>query len=156
MLKQLYVNGLGDALIADPGSAAELVLAGHGHATLRLAEVGGVMPNSVYYVLRDRLDELTPKLVPFTTAIQEAMNELKGSAGADHVELFKNEWPDADPDVLVAATDELLSNGTWSGVRIARSGCDNWTSILHEAGLTVAPVAYEQIVTTTIVDEVGA
>lgn len=156
MLKELFINGLGDAIIADPGSAAELVGGGHGHATLKLAEAGGVMPNSVYYVLRERLEELTPTLVPFTSAIQEAMNDLQGSVGADHVELFKNEWPDADVDVLVAATDELLSNGTWAGVRIARSGCDNWTSILHEAGLTVKPVAYEQIVTTTIVDQVKA
>lgn len=156
MLKELYVNGLGDAIIADPGTAAELVRAGHGHASLSLADHAGVMPNSVYYVLRERLDELAPTLAPFVRAIQEAMDQLKGSAGADHIDLFRREWPTADVDVLVRATDELLSNGTWSGTRIARDGCDNWTGILHEAGLTVDHVPFEEIVTTQIVDEVGA
>ena len=37
---------------------------------------------------------------------------------------------------------------------IDRAGVDNWTGILHEAGLTVDRVAYSDIVTDVIANEV--
>ena len=58
LLRELYEGGLGDAMVADPMTATVLKLGGHGYMSCHLADVGGVMPNSVYYVLRERLEEL--------------------------------------------------------------------------------------------------
>ncbi|MFC4948409.1 ABC transporter substrate-binding protein [Pseudonocardia sp. GCM10023141] len=155
MLVELFVNGLGDAIVADPGTAATLVRAGQGHVAVSLADAGGVMPNSVYYVRRERLDELTPLLVPFAQAIQDATVQVAASTAESHIALIGKEWPDADTAALVDATDFLISSGTWTGVAIAREGVDNWTGVLHDAGLTVDRVAYSDIVTDAISKEVS-
>jgi NitT/TauT family transport system substrate-binding protein len=155
MLTELFVNGLGDAIVADPATTSALVLDGKGHAALSLADVGGVMPNSVYYVLRERLEELVPLLVPFTQAIQDATVRVAASSAADHTALFGKEWPDLDPATLEHATEFLIRGGTWTGVAIDRAACDNWTGILHDAGLTVDRVAYSDIVTDVIAKEIA-
>lgn len=155
MLTELFVNGLGDAIVADPGTASTLVLSGKGHIAVSLADVGGVMPNSVYYVLRDRLDELVPLLVPFAQAIQDATVQVAWSAAVAHIPVFGKEWPDLDPVALEHATDFLIRSGTWTGVAINRAGCDNWTGILHDAGLTVHRINYEDIVTDVVAKEVS-
>ena len=155
MLTELFLNGLGDAIVADPGTASTLVLGGKGHVAVSLAELGGVMPNSVYYVLRDRLDELTPLLVPFTRAIQDATVQVAHSAAGSHTALIGKEWPDMDPAALEHATDFLIRSHTWTGAAIDPAGCENWTGILHDAGLTVERVAYSDIVTDVITNEVS-
>ena len=52
MLVELFEHGLGDGLIADLLTGTRLEKAGIGYIACRLAEVGGPMPNSVYYVQR--------------------------------------------------------------------------------------------------------
>lgn len=155
MLTELFVNGLGDAIVADPGTASTLVLAGKGHVAVSLADLGGVMPNSVYYVLRERLDELTPLLVPFARAIDDATVQVAASSPESHTALIGKEWPDLDTTALVHATDFLIRSGTWTGVAMAREGVDNWTEILHAAGLTVDRVAYSDIATDAIAEKVS-
>lgn len=154
MLKELYLNGLADAIIADPGTTAELVAGGHGHVTVDLAQAGGIMPNSVYYVLRERLDELAPRLVPFAQAVNDATVAIAGSTAASHAALIEKQWPGADLAVQQRATEYLIASGTWTGVAIDRGGVENWTGILHDAGLTVDRVAYSDIVTDAVFSEV--
>ena len=154
MLTELFVNGLGDAIVADPGTASALVLGGQGHVAVSLADLGGVMPNSVYYVLRERLDELAPRLVPFAQAVQDATVQVAASAAGAHSALIGKEWPDLDPAALEHATDFLIRSGTWTGVAIDQAGVENWTGILHDARLTVDRVSYSDIVTDAIFNEV--
>lgn len=155
MLKELYLNGLGDAIVADPGTAAELVLGGHGHVAVSLADEGGVMPNSVYYVLRERLDELVPLLVPFARAIEDATVAVAGSTAGAHAALIEKQWPGADLAVLEQATDFLIKSGTWTGVAIDAAAVESWTGILHDAGLTVDRIAYSDIVTDVVFNQVS-
>ncbi len=150
MLTELFEAGLGDAFVVDLLSATRLGSRGVAHLSCGLADVGGPMPNSVYYVRRDRLAELHEQLVALLAGVSEAMTAL--NAGADATAVLAAEWPDADADVLTAATAELVANGTWSGVRIDPNACDRWTAMLHARGLTAAPVAYGDIVDTAAVD----
>ena len=63
MLTELFVKGLGDAILLDLLSATRLEERGAGNMTCRLADVGGPMPNSVYYVRRDRLEPVHDRFV---------------------------------------------------------------------------------------------
>ncbi|MFD3406508.1 ABC transporter substrate-binding protein [Kribbella sp. NPDC058693] len=148
MLHELYVNGLADAFLTDLVTALDLQQTGRGHIAYLHAERGGRMPNSVYYVLRDRLDELTPALVPFVQSIDTAMRQLREGTVTDLNGLFHAEWPDANPSTLLAATELLIKHEVWKTPRIDRQACERWTSILHTAGLTVSHVLYEDIVDT--------
>ncbi|WP_051166020.1 ABC transporter substrate-binding protein [Amycolatopsis orientalis] len=155
MFRELFVAGLGDAFVTDLGTATELERAGTGHIVFRHAESGGRMPNSVYYALRERLDELQPRLVPFVRSIDEAMRQLRTGAAGDLTPLFEKEWPEADPGVLSEVAAQIAANGTWAGVRLDPGPVERWTSILHTAGLTVSPVKFESIVDTRALDAAG-
>jgi hypothetical protein len=106
------------------------------------------MPNSVYYVLRERLDELTPALVPFVRSIGQAMHQLREGIVVDLPGLFTAEWPGADPSTLLTATELLVKHGVWDTPRVDRAALERWTAILHTAGLTVTHVKYDDIIDT--------
>jgi NitT/TauT family transport system substrate-binding protein len=155
LLRELFEGGLGDAMVADLTTATRMQHEGHGSMSCQMAEVGGTMPNSVYYVRRDRLEELRGGLVAFMAAIAEAMRRLPSAEPAQIAALTAAIWPDADPAVLADAAGRLGANGTWEGIRIDHAASDRWTGILFDAGLLSAPVAYADIADDSIVDAAG-
>src|SRR3984893_2327014 len=62
MLQELFECGLGDAIVTDLLTGTTLARKGVGTIACRLADVGGPMPNSVYYARRDRLGDLDDRL----------------------------------------------------------------------------------------------
>jgi NitT/TauT family transport system substrate-binding protein len=152
MLTELFVNGLGDAILLDLLSATRLEERGAGHMTCRLAEVGGPMPNSVYYVRRDRLGPLHDRLVVFLTGVGTAMSQL--TSGAVPVEgLLAREWPGIEVGVLRLAAHELMANGTWSSTRVDPAACARWVAMLRTAGAVDRDIAYEELVDNSALDD---
>jgi NitT/TauT family transport system substrate-binding protein len=149
MLAELYQQGLGDAMVADLGTALRLRDVGVGHLSCHLAEVGGAMPNSVYYVRRPRLPELHDRLVALLGGVQQAMTVLV--AGGTDPAVLAQEWPEMPLELLSEAAAVLATNGTWSGIRIDPAACQRWNAILHERGLAPA-VGYDDLVDTAAVD----
>ncbi len=155
MMYELWGNGTGDAFIADPLTAQKIVAAGTGSISLRLAEVGGVMPNSVYYVKRSRIPELRDRLERFIGVVGTSMRSLDAGHDVDGAAATAERLiPGAAPAVLRAAIDDMIATDVWSSSRIERSASENWTAILHEAGLLPQPVSHEQIVDDSIVEAV--
>lgn len=141
MLAELWRAGLGDAFVCDLLTAATLTHAGHGQVSLRLAERGGVMPNSVYYVRRDRLEALREPLTRFMGAIAAAMATLSsGAETAAAVELAAAHWPDSPRPVLEQVVGEFVVNGTWSSSVVDAGAAARWIRILAEAGLLIGEV----------------
>jgi NitT/TauT family transport system substrate-binding protein len=154
MLCDLFADGHGDAIILDTFNAVRFTGLGHGHQTYRLAEPGGEMPNSVYYTLRERLDELQEPLVGLLGGVQEAMDAI--TSGADTAGLLAEHWPDVPPPVLAEATAELIADGTWEGVAIGREACDRWISVLRSAGLLSTDVSFDTLVDSRAVQAMAA
>jgi NitT/TauT family transport system substrate-binding protein len=152
MLTELFECGLGDAIVTDLLGGTTLAHKGVGHLTCRLADAGGPMPNSVYYGRRDRLGDLADRLVRFLTGIRLAMAKLT-SGNLDVTEVLAAEWPEADPTVLSDGAAELMSNGTWSGIRVDPDACGRWVGMLRTAGLITRDLAYEDLVDNSAVDE---
>ncbi|MFE7707267.1 ABC transporter substrate-binding protein [Streptomyces sp. NPDC057486] len=152
MLTELFESGLGDALLANLVTAADLQHRGVGVMSLLLADVGGPIPNSVYYVRRDRLDELSDRLGRFLTAVQGAMNRLVNTQADDLTKLALTLFPDIDPAVLRTVTGHLLSTRTWESVRIDRPAYDRWISFQHDVPLLRAPIPYDDLVDTQAMD----
>jgi NitT/TauT family transport system substrate-binding protein len=141
MLSELWRAGLGDAFVADLLTATTLTHSDSGHVALRLAERGGVMPNSVYYVKRERLEELREPLTRFMGAIGSAMATLaSGEQTADAVELAASHWPDLPLPVLETVVEDFITNGTWSSSVVDVEACARWIRILSEAGLLLGNV----------------
>ena len=155
MLAELFTHGLGDAMIADLLTGTRLEQAGVGHISCRLAEAGGTMPNSVYYVLRERVEELSDRLSSFLGAVAEGMDDLTSGA-VDTLPLLAEHWPDVPIAALRSAAGELGANGTWETVRVDPEAADRWMSILLDAGLIDGPVPFDALVDTRAVDAVAA
>ncbi len=151
MLAELFTHGLGDALVADLMTATELRRQGAGFMSCRHADVGGPMPNSVYYTRRDRIEDLHDRLVRFLAGIRCAMAELT-SGTVDTSDLLAAEWPDVDHEVLRDAAGELIVNGTWESIRIDPDASERWISILRDAGLVIRDVPYDLLVDTRAID----
>ena len=155
MYSELWRAGLGDAYMTDLFTGVTLKHAGHGHIALRMAERGGEMPNSVYYVRRDRLEELREPLTRFMAVISEAMALLSGSDDLeDAIAVAVDHWPDSPRVVLEEIVREMAANGTWSSSVIDDDACARWIRILGEAGLLLGDVAVEDISDTSITDAV--
>lgn len=150
LLRELFEGGLGDAMVADLTTATTLEHQGFGYMSYQLAEHGGVMPNSVYYVRRDRLEQLRDPMVAFMRSIRLAMTQLVASTADELAPLVTGLWPDVDPAILLDATARLISNGTWEGISIEPAGCDRWTNILYDAGLVREPVAYSPMIDASV------
>jgi NitT/TauT family transport system substrate-binding protein len=152
MLTELFVKGLGDAILLDLLSATRLEDRGAGHMACRLADVGGPMPNSVYYVRRDRLEPLHDRLVALLSGVGSAIAQL--TAGRVPLEaLLAREWPDIGVGVLQRAALELMSNGTWSSTRVDPAACARWVSILRTAGAVDRDIGYEELVDNSALDD---
>ncbi|MCW3013599.1 MAG: hypothetical protein JWO02_691 [Solirubrobacterales bacterium] len=143
MLSELFEHGLGDALIADPGTAASMSLAGTGHIAHLLA-TAGPMANSVFYTDRSRLDELHVRAVALMGGIAEAMQALSG--GADPTAVIAHEWPDGDHGALGEAAAMMAADGTWSGVAVEPDALARWVGFLHERGLAMKHAAFDELV----------
>ncbi|MFE4422051.1 ABC transporter substrate-binding protein [Streptomyces sp. NPDC056817] len=152
MLTELFEGGLGDALLANLVTGADLQHRGVGVMSLLLADVGGPIPNSVYYVRRDRLDELSDRLGRFLTAVQGAMNQLVNTQADDLTKLALTLFPDVDPAVLRTVTGHLLSTRTWESVRIDRAAYDRWIAFQYDVPLLRAPIPYDGLVDTRAMD----
>jgi len=152
MLVELFEQGLGDALIADPLTVQALELRGVGHPAFRLADAGGPMPNSVYYTERHRLDELHERVVAFMAGVAEAMQALCG--GADPRGVIADEWPDGPGPALISAAQMLAANETWSGIRIDPDALQRWVDMLSSRGLTITRASYEDLVDVRVADAV--
>ena len=58
-----------------------------------MPHTGGLGPNSVYYCRTDRLEELSDRLVRFTSALGESMQLLKSVTVAELEPLLDAHWP---------------------------------------------------------------
>ena len=154
MLSELFEHGLGDALLVDLLAATVMHERGTGYLTCRLADAGGPMPNSVYYVRRERLDDLHDRLVKLMAGINEAMIAL--NSGAHSADVLAAEWPLVPVELLQAAAAELIASGTWSDVRIDASACDRWVSILRAGGLVTTDISFPGLVDTRALDAIAS
>ncbi|ARC58580.1 hypothetical protein AS850_15940 [Frondihabitans sp. 762G35] len=146
MLIELYRGGLGDAIILDLVSAEELVAAGGGTIVFRHLQSGGVMPNSVYYCLTERVEELTDRIDRFMDGIAAAMTRINLHAADSEIEaVLAARWPDKDSTLLRRAADDMAAGGVWDSAVVDRDASDRWMSILFDGGLTTHRPSLEEL-----------
>lgn len=147
MLVELYRGGLGDAIILDLLSAKELVAAGEGSIVFSHLASGGVMPNSVYYCLSERVDELADRTSRFVDAIDEAMTLIRTGRATDEIaKVLASRWPDRRADLLNESVAEMAAGGVWDTTVVDAGASDRWMHILQDAGLLRQAPSLAQLV----------
>ena len=146
MLTELFLGGMGDAIITDVVNAALLTARGQGHTAMRMDHLGGPMPNSVYYTTRERLEHDEERAVRFCRALQRGMDLIRAHPAAELSDVLQRHWPDLDQQVLIEVVDDLRATDLWASVVIDRGAYDTWQEILAGEHLVDAPIAYDALV----------
>lgn len=146
-LTEMFLGGHGDALVTDAINGALLERADKAFIVARHDVDGGLMPNSVYYTNRERL-ERDDSIERFCRALQRAYDWLRVHQAVETKELLAREWPNLNTDHLIEVVDDLRARGIWEDIRIVREGYDEWLRIQTEDGLVSTEVPYEQVVDT--------
>lgn len=152
MVVELYSAGIGDALIADLTTATTLQEKGLGHIAIEHLEVGGIMPNSVYYCRTDRLEALRPRLVSFTVAIDRAMRAIATTPVADLCPLMQQHWPTVTTATLSSVCTRIKNSKTWASVSVDPAASDRWMHILHAEGMVMNPPPHSELIDYSIVE----
>jgi NitT/TauT family transport system substrate-binding protein len=153
MLTELFLQGLGDAIVCDLLTANSIAHQQAGVLTSMLAECGGPMPNSVYYVRADRLGELHGRLVRLMAGIGVSMAMLNRGSADQVSELLTAHWPGVPVSVLRDTTAQLIESGTWSGIRVGEQPTQRWVEMLRTAGLVTRRATFSEFVDMSAVDE---
>lgn len=157
-LTEMFLGGHGDALVTDAVNGQLLERENKAYVVAHHDVDGGLMPNSVYYTNRERL-ERDDSIDRFCRALQRAYDWLRVHPAVEAKELLAREWPGIDTGHLVEIVDDLRARGIWEDIRIVREGYDEWLRIQAEDGLVSTDVPYETLVDTrpaqAAVDAVG-
>jgi NitT/TauT family transport system substrate-binding protein len=146
MLVELFVAGLGDAIVLDLVTAAELEAAGRGRIVFRNLDHGGVMPNSVYYCRTDRVEELRGRLTRFVGCIDAAMKRLAATPPETIDAILTARWPGKDLDVLREAVRQMAAGGVWDTVAIDPAASDRWMRMLAAESMVTRVPAFHELV----------
>ena len=154
MFVELFEAGLGDAIVLDHTNAEAMQHRGTGFIANDYAVTGGLGPNSVYYCRTDRLEELSARLVRFASALQESMQLMKSVTVAELRPLLDAHWPAMPAPVLASACERMLNSHTWDTPRIDKAATERWMRILFEERMVRSVPSFDDVVTTTIVDQI--
>lgn len=154
MYVELFEAGLGDAIVLDHTNAEAMQHRGTGVIVDDYTETGGLGPNSVYYCRTDRIEELSERLVHFTSALDESMRLMKSVTVAGLRPLLDEHWPGLPPEVLGAACGRMLNSHTWDTPRIDPAATDRWMRILFDESMVRSVPDFSDVVDTSIVDAV--
>lgn len=156
MFVELFEAGLGDAIVLDHTNAEALQHRGTGFIANDYVQTGGLGPNSVYYCRTDRFDELSERLMLFTSGLSESMQLLKSVTIDDVAPLIAEHWPTMSHEVLGNACARMLNSHTWDTVRIDRQATVRWMRILFEENMVRSVPAFEEVVDTSIVEQLDS
>ncbi|MEV4208176.1 ABC transporter substrate-binding protein [Nocardia salmonicida] len=154
MFVELFEAGLGDAIILDMTTAQILQDKGTGVIAIDYTEVGGLGPNSVYYLRTDRFEELADRLVRFTTALEQSMRQLRTVSLPQLEPLLTAHWPGIAAETLLRSCERIKSSRTWDTARIDADASDRWMRILAEEKMVSTAPAFTDLIDTRIVDSI--
>jgi NitT/TauT family transport system substrate-binding protein len=154
MYADLFIGGLGDAIVTYMVVAHRVMAQGHAVLATSLAKLSGPIPNSVYYTLPEVLQR-GDAAKHFTRALQRAVDWLavNGVRTSEVRQVLAKQWPEGNQDHLLEIAEEYHAVGLWSdGVRVSRAAMDRWQKLLVQGGLLKAPIAYADLVVSAPAD----
>ncbi len=128
---------------------------GQGHIVASFGEESGEVPYTVFMTKQSYLEEEVETIEKFTKAIyraQQWVNEADPDTIAEVVEPY---FEDTDLDILSASIERYKNQGSFSqNPLLQEEAWENLKSIMDEAGELPIDALYEDLVDTSIAEEV--
>jgi NitT/TauT family transport system substrate-binding protein len=150
-----FEAGHGDFFETGQPFTEELLADGSAHLAVSMGEATGPVPFSSYMTTERFLREERDVVRRFTRAFYQAQRWIARSDAKQIAELVAPAFPDIAPEVRQRAVARYLAQGTWSRDPIVRRpGYEYLETILLDGGFITRRHRYEDLIDTTVAQEV--
>jgi NitT/TauT family transport system substrate-binding protein len=141
----LFRAGMADFYLIEPPVCDVLVEDGF-HSAATLAEAGGRVPWSVYYVPPDFLETRGDVAVRFGRAIRRGLEWTLSHEPEEAPGVFRQYFPRLDPDLVARSVRWCRDRGLWAqDIRLREDDLERWQAIIVRYGLMDRPIAYAEV-----------
>ena len=150
-----FEAGHGDFFETGQPFTEELLATGRAHLAVSMGEATGPVPFSSYMTTEQVLNEDRDLVRRFTRAFHQAQRWIARADAKQITELIAPAFPDIAPEIRQRAVARYLAQETWSRDPIVRrSGYDYLQTILLDGGFITRRHRYEDLIDTTLAEEV--
>lgn len=128
---------------------------GQGHIVASFGEESGTVPYTVFMTKESYIEENEETVKKFTKAIYRAQQWVNESTPEEVAELIAPYFEEADLDILASSIERYKNQGSYSLDPILQEEAwENLKAIMDEAGELPIDAPYDDLVNTTIAEEV--
>lgn len=136
-------------------TASVLEKEGQGHVIASFGEESGKVPYTVFMAKKSYLEESEETIVKFTKAIYRAQQWVAENEPEDIAEVLQPFFEDTELDMLASSIERYKNQGSFASDPILKEeDWHNLKNIMEEAGELPEDVPYEELVNTSIAEEV--
>lgn len=150
-----FKDGHGDFFETGQPFTEQLLADGSAHLAASMGEATGPVPFSSYMTTERFLREERDVLLRFTRALYQAQRWIARADAKQIAELIAPAFPDVAPEIRQRAVARYLDQRTWSREPIVRrEGYEYLRTILLDGGFITRSHRYEDLIDTTLAQEV--
>ncbi|SFA91934.1 NitT/TauT family transport system substrate-binding protein [Lentibacillus halodurans] len=128
---------------------------GKGHIIASFGEESGHVPYTTFMIKESFLNENEETIKDFTNAIYQAQQWVQEHSAEEIAEVIQPYFEDTEKEILASSIDRYKSQGSFATDPILdQEEWNNLKDIMDEAGELPEDVPYDDLVNTTIVEEV--
>lgn len=128
---------------------------GKGHIIASFGEESGSVPYTTFMTKESFLNEDEETIQRFTEAIHQAQQWVQEHSAEEIADVIQPYFEDTEKEILASSIDRYKSQGSFATDPVLdKEGWNNLKDIMDEAGELPEDVPYEDLVNTTIAEEV--
>ncbi|WP_404453959.1 ABC transporter substrate-binding protein [Oceanobacillus kapialis] len=150
-----FVSGDAEYVQLFEPTASTFEKEGKGHIVASFGEESGHVPYTVFMTKQSYLDENEEEVQKFTRAVYKAQKWVEETSATEIAEVIHPYFEDTDLELLAASIDRYKSQGSFATDPILdKEEWQNLKAIMDEAGELPADIPYEELVNTSIAEDI--
>ncbi len=150
-----FVSGDAEYVQLFEPTASTFEKEGNGHIVASFGEESGNVPYTVFMTKESYLDENEEEVQKFTRAVYKAQQWVEENSAEEIASVIQPYFEDTELDLLASSIERYKGQQSFATNPILdKEEWDNLKAIMEEAGELPADIPYEDLVNTTIAEEI--
>ncbi|GAQ16276.1 ABC transporter, substrate-binding protein [Oceanobacillus picturae] len=150
-----FVSGDAEYVQLFEPTASTFEKEGNGHIVASFGEESGNVPYTVFMTKQSYLDENEEEVQKFTRAVYKAQQWVEENSAEEIASVIQPYFEDTELDLLASSIERYKGQQSFATNPILdKEEWDNLKAIMEEAGELPADIPYEDLVNTTIAEEI--
>lgn len=150
-----FASGTGDFVQLFEPTASVFEKEGKGYIVASFGEESGHVPYTTFMTKKSYMDTNPEIVEKFVRALYKAQLWVEESSAADIAKVVEPFFEDSDLETIEVVVDRYKSQGSFAkDMRLSKEGWENLQAIMEEAGELPEKSDYEDLVNTSIVENV--